>query len=147
MRWIVDTNVPLRLVRRSDPLCRTAFRALAFLARRGDELCVVPQTIYEFWNVCTRPADRNGFGLSIEEADRAASRVERRLRLLHDTPALYAEWRKLVVVHRVAGAQAHDARIAAAVIVHRPAQLLTFNTADFARFAGVVAANPQDVRP
>jgi hypothetical protein len=38
----------------------------------------------EFWNVATRPKDRNGFGLSITDADREVQLIEAQLTLLPD---------------------------------------------------------------
>lgn len=46
--------------------------ALAFLAESGTILHYTHQNLAEFWNVSTRPADRNGFGLNVTAADREA---------------------------------------------------------------------------
>jgi len=50
-----------------------------------------------------------------------------------------------VVHHRVAGKQAHDARLVAAMLVHGVTHLLTFNTNDFKRFSEIMVVNPQNV--
>jgi len=34
------------------------------VGKRGIETCFSLQNIAEFWNVCTRPVERNGYGLS-----------------------------------------------------------------------------------
>ena len=67
--------------------------------------------------------------------------------MLADSPAVYPEWRRLVVAYGVSGVQVHDARLAAFMRVHTVSQILTFNTADFARYApeGVVAVDPRTV--
>ena len=39
------------------------------LIEMGIMLCCGSQNLTEFWNTCARAADRNGYGLSIEEAD------------------------------------------------------------------------------
>lgn len=52
---------------------------------------------------------------------------------------------QLVIQHQVQGKNAHDARLVAAMLVHRIARLLTFNKADFARYSAIVAMSPQDV--
>jgi predicted nucleic acid-binding protein len=60
MPVLVDTNILVRAVERRHPLMRTARRALLALVRNGEELCVTPQNIAEFWNACTRPVNLNG---------------------------------------------------------------------------------------
>lgn len=55
MPYLVDTNVLLRLLQRSDPhhhMVRTALRTLWL---RGEQLYFTPQNLVEFWRVCTRP--------------------------------------------------------------------------------------------
>jgi hypothetical protein len=63
------------------------------------------QNVAEFWNTCTRPLDRNGYGLSPQEADGRARLFEGKLRLLPDSLAVHQEWRKLLVVNNVSGVQ------------------------------------------
>jgi predicted nucleic acid-binding protein len=147
VHYLVDTNVLLRLVKSNDPefaLARSATRALR---ARGDLLFFVPQNIVEFWNVCTRPADRNGYGLSPGEADERARRVERAFTLLPDNELIHAEWRRIVLAYSVSGAQVHDARLIAAMYVHGVTHLLTFNDRDFARYAGIAVAHPGSILP
>jgi hypothetical protein len=50
-------------------------------------LCYTSQNVGEFWNVCTRPVDRNGYGLSPQETDRLAKTFEEKPRLLPDSLA------------------------------------------------------------
>ena len=70
----------------------------------------------EFWNVCTRPANKNGFGLTGAEADIRAKLIESRFTLLPETARIHTEWRRLAVVCSVAGVQVHDARLATAML-------------------------------
>jgi predicted nucleic acid-binding protein len=137
MEHLADTNVLLRSAHQTHPMHPTALTALTRLLRAGDRVCVTPQNIIEFWNVCTRPLDRDGLGLTPGEADREASRLEGLLTLLPDVPAIYPEWRRLVVAHSVSGVQVHDARIVAAMNVYAITNLLTFNGPDFARYPGI----------
>ena len=53
----------------------------------------------------------------------------------------------LVVTYDVSGVQVHDARLVALMIVHGVTHVLTFNTRDFARYAGegIVAVDPTNV--
>lgn len=144
MTYLADTNVLLRLTDRTHPLHPTVRAAVRKLRTSGHSVRAMPQNFVEFWNVATRPIERNGFGLAPATADRLLHLVERLFPLLPDSPAVYAEWRRLVVSFGVSGIQVHDAHIAAAMIVHGVTHILTFNTTDFARYGtrGIVAVNP-----
>jgi predicted nucleic acid-binding protein len=144
-RWLIDTNVLLRISRRDDPLHAVVDGALARLIATGNTLYFTHQNMAEFWNVATRPIHRNGFGLSVTDAHREVEALERGLILLPDKEAVYREWRRLVVTHAVAGVQVHDARLVAAMHVHGVPQLLTLNTGDFARYSEITVVHPQTV--
>jgi predicted nucleic acid-binding protein len=88
---------------------------------------------------------RNGYGLSPLEADIRASAIETHFELLPDTPAIHVQWRRLLVDHSVSGAQVHDARLAAAMLVHGVRKILTFNARDFERYSGIEAIHPAQV--
>jgi len=144
-QYLVDSNILLRWVKpgHSDhPLIVSAIDAML---RRSDVLCYTSQNVGEFWNACTRPLDRNGYGLSPKETDRRAKFFEERLRLLPDSLVVHEEWRRLIVAHDVSGVQVHDARLAAAMRVHGVERILTFNDRDFARFPGIEAIHPRAV--
>ena len=139
---LIDSNILLRISRRDDPDHLIVDAALARLAGEGAVLYYTHQNIAEFWNVATRPADRNGFGLTPADADREVRVMEKGMVLLPDKEAIYHEWRQLVVAHAVSGVQVHDARIAAAMRVHGVTHLLTLNTGDFTRYPGITAVHP-----
>ncbi len=103
MRVLVDTNVLVRSVQRNHPHMRIARQALRSLAQQGDELCVTPQNIAEFWNVCTRPVTANGLGNSIAATDRLTARIEAFFTVLPDTIEAFREWRRLIVTPRGQG--------------------------------------------
>ncbi|HEY0737507.1 MAG TPA: type II toxin-antitoxin system VapC family toxin [Herpetosiphonaceae bacterium] len=147
MRYLADTNVILRLVHRRDPLHMTMRGAVRSLHRDGHQVCLVPQNCVEFWNVATRPVARNGYSLSIDEADTSLRLIERLFSILPDQPAVYGEWRKLVVQFSVAGVQVHDARLVAAMRVHGITHIVTANINDFTRYAsiGIVAVHPAQI--
>ena len=145
MRLLIDTNVLLRLAEAEDREYPIVRRAVDALLDRGDELCFIPQNLVEFWNVCTRPARSNGFGLTIGEANTRAQRMESKYTLVHDTERVHIEWRRLVVAYSVSGVQVHDARIVAAMLAHGIPQLLTLNPRDFQRFTEIKVLHPNDV--
>jgi predicted nucleic acid-binding protein len=61
--------------------------------------------------------------------------------LLPETPALYSAWERLVVSHGIAGKAAHDARLVAAMQVHRLSAILTFDQG-FLRYPGIEVVQP-----
>lgn len=144
MIYLVDTNILLRIVHRTDPRHLSVRTAVRKLRADGHQLQTTAQNYAEFWNVSTRPANRNGFGLTPSQTELSLRMIERLFPLLPDLPVMYAEWRKLVVKYSVSGVQVHDARLAAAMISHGVTHILTFNTADFVRYApvGIVAVDP-----
>ena len=146
MSYLVDTNVLLRLAQPNHPMRNDARQALIALRKRNEALCVVPQTIVEFWAVATRPVENNGLGLTTEETVRETSKLKRLFKLRADTPVVFAGWEKLVMQYRVAGKQTHDARLVAAMLAHGLTHILTFNTGDFKRFSEISAVDPASVK-
>lgn len=147
MSVLVDTNLLVRSLQPTSPHFRPATAAILQLNRQNERLCVVPQVMYEFWTVCTRPAGENGFGMSVAEADAEQARVLSLFPLLPDAAAIFAEWQRLVVRHDVKGRNAHDARLVAAMTFHGVERVLTFNRLDFARYPGIVVIDPQSLGP
>jgi predicted nucleic acid-binding protein len=143
--YLIDSNILLRWVQPGGPDYSVVASALEALAEQGAVLCYTSQNFAEFWNACTRPADRNGYGLSSAETDRRAQAFESRLHLLPDSLSVHQEWRQLIVAHDVCGVQVHDARLVAAMRVHRVKRILTFNEKDFARYSNVEAIHPRSI--
>jgi predicted nucleic acid-binding protein len=142
---LLDTNILLRHARTADPAFATANAALTTLHAQGEALCVVPQNLYEFWAVATRPTAANGLGLTIAECQTEIARIKRLFHLLADLPTLLGEWERLVVTHACAGRVSFDARLIAAMATHGVTTILTFNGADFARFPGIAVLDPATV--
>lgn len=145
MKYLLDTNILLRLVELNHPHHKDTVEALKKLRRQGFLFYILLQNVSEFWNVCTRPADRNGLGFSTDKTDLQLKRFERLFKLLSDTAEVYRNWRELVVKHSVSGIQVHDAKIVAAMKAHGIENLLTFNTKDFKRYSDIKAIVPKDV--
>jgi predicted nucleic acid-binding protein len=123
-----------------------AVRAVSALLARSERVCIIPQNLIEFWNVATRPADKNGLGFTPAQTETEVSKIESLLTVLPDSPAIYPEWRRLVVAHSVSGKQVHDTRIVAAMNIHKIAHLLTFNADDFKRFSGITLIDPASIK-
>ena len=144
-RYLADTNILVRLVKRNDPECSLVRGALRALLVQSARLCYTPQTMAEFWNVSTRPPERHGYGLTPLEADRRARRIERAVTWLPGGEAVSREWRRLIVAHAVSGVQVYDARLVAVMKVHDVTHLLTLNDRDFARYPGIIVVHPSQV--
>lgn len=145
MSYLADTNILVRSAQQNHPLHVDTLEAVKSLLSRGESVHIFAQNIIEFWNVCTRPIDKNGLGLTPQQTSTEATRLEALLNLLPDTPAIYTEWRKLVVAHAVSGVKVHDARLVAGMQVYGIQNILTLDQRDFARY-GVTVVRPQDVQ-
>jgi predicted nucleic acid-binding protein len=143
--YLLDSNVLLRWVKPDDRDYSLVVSAIDATLQRGAVFCDTSQNLAEFWNTCTRPLDRNGYGLSPQGADRRARFFENKLRLLPDSLAVHQQWRKLLVASNVSGVQVHDARLVAAMRVHDVGKILTFNEKDFARYTDIEAINPRTI--
>ena len=147
MIYLVDTNVLLRFSRLENPRYQISRDAVHKLEADGHQLQTTLQNFAEFWNVSTRPTERNGFGRTPVETDELLQDLEKAFSLLTDSPKVYPEWRRLVVNYDVSGVQVHDARLAASMIVHNVKHILTFNVTDFERYTneGIMAVDPATV--
>ena len=145
MRILLDTNLLLRIVESGHPQHQASVGAIDALRKNGHDLVIVPQVLYEFWTVATRPKDQNGLGMSPPEAHSELVAMQRLFLLLRDERAIYAIWEALVLSLGVIGKQAHDARIAAAMQRHALTHLLTFNTRDFSRYVFLPPVSALDV--
>lgn len=145
MKVLVDTNILLRVAQPGRVAHASATAALIQLSDAGHELCLVPQSICEYWVVATRPATVNGHGLMIADVDLQIRDLLSRFTLLRDERGIFAHWYDLVVQNAVHGKLAHDARLVAAMQRHRLKRLLTFNQPDFARFSAIRPMSPEDI--
>ena len=137
MSTLLDTNILTRLVQSAHPQRLSALNAVNKLRQQGELLCIVPQNLYEFWVVCTRPAAQNGLAMTTAHTALEISQIKTQFTLINDTPSILAEWELLVTQHQVRGKNAHDARLVAAMLAHGIQQILTFNASDFQRYPGI----------
>ena len=133
---LLDTNLLTRMTRSQDPQSGVARGAIQALFARGERMIVVPQNLYEFWAVATRPpgappAGRNGLGMTAAQAGQWLRFFRRRFAFLPDRDQLCSLWQTLVETYGVMGFRAHDARLVAAMQSYGVTRLLTFNAGDF----------------
>jgi len=144
--YLIDTNVFLRIVPKTDPDRAIALNALRKLIEDGDELYYTTQVLAEFWTVCTRPLTaRGGYGLSPAKTERKARMIERYCKFIPETVAAHDEWRRLIVAHAIQGVQVHDVRLVAVMKTYGITHLLTFEKGNFTRFQGITIVAPSDV--
>jgi predicted nucleic acid-binding protein len=145
MRVLVDTNILLRSAEPHHSLFPQAKQAVSRMLHQNHSAFYCSQNIAEFWNVATRPADKNGLGLSHEEVLQEVSSIEGLLTLLPDIPGIYAAWKAIVRDYKVQGVKVYDARLVALMSVYAIEGILTFNDADFKRYSGITAIHPSSV--
>jgi predicted nucleic acid-binding protein len=143
--YLLDTNVLLRWVQHAAPEHAMAVAAVTELRRQGEQVCITPQNVIEFWSVATRPTNVNGLAMSPARANQEMRDLETLFTFLPDIPAIYGEWRDLVTAVGVSGRQVHDARLVAVMRAHGITHLLTFNPTDIRRYRGTTVVHPQDV--
>ena len=145
MSVVLDANVLLRYAQPTDPAHRTVVTAIAALRAAGDIPVLVPQTIYEFWVVATRPVANNGLELAVPECEQLLKGLMAVFPVLLDPYTLLSAWRTLVTAHDCKGKLAHDARYVAAMKTLGLTRLLTFNSTDFTRYPGITVLDPHTV--
>ena len=138
MSVLLDTNFLISLgdPKRADHAAAVAAYRTLRLGR--ERLVVVPQVVYEYWVVATKPVANNGLGFDAPRADAEVDFLLTQYPLLPDDALIFREWRRLVVAFAVNGKPAHDARLVAAMNVHGIDSLLTFNVKHFARYRGII---------
>src|SRR5947209_2858809 len=134
MSILADTNILLRRTQPDHPSHTLAVESVATLLAAGEPVYFTLQNMSEFWNVAPRPLENNGLGFSVDLALRELENIERFLTILPDSPAVYPEWKRLVLGHAVLGIKVHDAKLVATMNIHGIRRILTFNTEDFARY-------------
>ena len=142
---LLDTNIIIRLADRDDPDHQTALMALNSLTNQQSECVLVPQVIYEYWVVATRPSEQNGLGLTSKEVGPIIDHWLDMFRLYRDERLIFHHWKSLVADYDVLGRQAHDARLVAAMQRHGLRELLTFNAQHFRRYSDIEVISPENL--
>jgi predicted nucleic acid-binding protein len=145
-RYLLDTNILLRVLQPESGQRSVAVRAISCLAERGDLPCITPQVLIEFWAVATRPVEVNGFGWTAEQAAAQLRDILQQFPVLEDGPTVFAHWVDLVSSYGIVGKRVHDARLVAVMRAHGIDSILTFDTDDFSTFREVAAVHPDSVQ-
>jgi predicted nucleic acid-binding protein len=145
MTVLIDTNVLLRIAdvnHTTHSICR---QSLEQLNAAKVEISIVPQVLYEFWVVATRPIEVNGLGMSHSSVTQSLQLLIARYTFYRNDAALFDRWHALVTTQAIAGKTAHDARLVAAMLSHNIGCILTLTTQDFARYSQIETLAPNEV--
>jgi predicted nucleic acid-binding protein len=132
----IDTNVLAYAAADGAPLLDRARAALARAAADG-AVTISRQVLREYLSVMTRQQIW-GKPLTLAQAIADTAAFVRQFTVLEAGPLV---WDRLVMLSRrysFAGRQVHDANIVATMLAHGDRRLLTFNGADFRRFARLI---------
>jgi predicted nucleic acid-binding protein len=137
----VDTNVLVYATRPSTPQHAVASAALARLEGEGSTLWVSPQILREYLAVVTRP-QASAPALSMATAIADVQTFRATFEVAEDSPTVLDRLCDLLIAHSGSGRQVHDANVVATMLEHGVCRLLTFNAADFRRFAPIIDIEP-----
>jgi toxin-antitoxin system PIN domain toxin len=138
----VDTNILVYAHREDSPFHKVAFRRVAELAE-GLAVWAIPwPCLHEFLAIVTHPriyAPPTPLARALDQVE--AWLQSPSLALLAESAAHWPALRALLAGGGVAGAQVHDARVAALCRQHGVRELWSADR-DFGRFAGLAVVNP-----
>jgi predicted nucleic acid-binding protein len=139
----LDTNMLVRATVRSAPLHTLARRTIERHASTGAELWISRQVLREYLAVMSRPQT---FSAPLAATTLAARvrRFQEQFRVADEDVRVTERLVALLRQFPTGGRQVHDANIIATMQVYDIRQLLTLNTDDFTRFAGLVTLLPLD---
>jgi predicted nucleic acid-binding protein len=137
----VDTNVLVYATRPLSAHHAAAEGALARLASEGSELWVSPQVFREYLAAVTRP-QATAPALRMATAIADVRRFRAAFQVAEERPGVLDRLMHILATHRATGRQVHDANIVATMLDCGVRRLLTFNVADFRRFAPLIEIAP-----
>ena len=138
----VDTNLLVYGHREDSPWHDAAYKRIAELAEGRAPWAIPWPCLHEFIAVVTHPRIYSPPTPLAGALDQVEAWLESpSLVLLAETEGYWPELRNLLEQGRIAGAQVHDARVAAICLVHGVRELWTVDR-DFGRFPTLTIRNP-----
>lgn len=138
----VDTNILVYAHREDSPFHDIAYRRLAELAEASANWSIPWPCLHEFLAIVTHPRIYAPPTPLDRALDQVAAWLESpTLVTLGETAAHWSMLRRMLIEGRIAGAQVHDARIAALCVQHGVRELWSADR-DFGRFTGITVVNP-----
>jgi predicted nucleic acid-binding protein len=133
-RVMLDTNVLLAATDEGRAEHRDALRVVNDWAAEHTDLCTSGQILREYLAVATRPAEKNGLGLSLPDALGNVRAIRERITLLAEDSKVADRLLGLLADIECRGKQVHDANLVATMLVHGIGTVVTMNLEDFTRF-------------
>ena len=133
----VDTNVLVHASRERSPFHAPATACLRHASNEGTPLWLSRQILREYLAVVTRPQPSEPAWPTVAAVADVRSLLSR-FNVAEDGPRVTETLLQLLANYPSGGKQIHDANIAATMQAHGIRHLLTFNIADFRRFAGLI---------
>lgn len=143
----IDTNVLVYAEQRPSRFHVPARACLTRLEGQGVALWISRQVLREYLAVMTRPVPGSPPIPALTTADAIAAviQLEATFAIAEDGPGTTEALIGLLRRHRIAGRGIHDANIVATMLAHGLDRLLTFNAADFRRYAGDIALEATEI--
>lgn len=138
----VDTNLLVYAHREDSPWHDAAYARIAELAESRAPWAIPWPCLHEFLAIVTHPriyAPATPLPAAVDQVE--AWLEVPSLVLLSESEGYWSELRTALEAGRVAGAQVHDARVAALCRLHGVRELWTVDR-DFGRFPGLSVRNP-----
>lgn len=145
MACLIDTGVLLRAFDRSSAEYPAIRQAIRTLRARQERFVVAAQNLAEFWNASTRPVDKNGYGLLIEQVARRLAAIERICQVITEDQRAFRVWKDLLRAYSISGVAVHDARLVVVMQAQDISTIITLNDRDFRRYQGLVVLTPTAV--
>jgi len=143
----VDTNILVYAHREDSPFHEAAFRRMEELAEGSASWAIPWPCLHEFLAIVTHPriyAPPTPLSRALDQVD--AWLESPTIVLLAESAAHWPALREMVAGGRIAGAQVHDARVAALCRQHDVRELWSADR-DFSRFTGFAVVNPLVGKP
>lgn len=137
----IDTNLLVYASERRSPLHATALQALQDTYDAGVRIWTSRQVLREYLATLTRP-QLWGNPQPARTLIAEVRHFESRFLIAEDGPEVTTRLVALLEQIPIGGKQIHDANIVATMQAHGIRRLLTHNTADFTRFAGMITVVP-----
>jgi toxin-antitoxin system PIN domain toxin len=138
----VDTNILVYAHREDSPFHQAAFRRVVELAEGPATWAIPWPCLHEFLAIVTHPriyAPPTPLDRALDQVD--AWLESPTLAVLAESTTHWLTLRTLLAGGRIAGAQVHDARVAALCRQHGVRELWSADR-DFSRFPGLAVVNP-----
>lgn len=97
-------------------------------------LVLAPQILYEFYAVATRSHDRNGLGLTQQEALEEVKILQDSYTILPENEQILSNWMLLLENIEIKGKTTHDSKLVAYMLSHQIKYFYTLNQSDFKRY-------------